>query len=104
MKDIKIEQPSFGGDVSDLLSEIDKEPNQETQYESMNPYGNPFSGKSPEAMVDNFYQRHNSVADLEILEQRLYDFLGIDETSDLQTLPEVYQQTINKIKELLSKN
>jgi hypothetical protein len=97
MTNNKVETPSFGGNVHDLLSSLEAIQDDKSDLETLDPYGNPFEGKSPVEMVEQFFNMHPGIDNLEILEQRLGDFLAGEKNDQM---PEVYQQVSDKIQEL----
>jgi hypothetical protein len=68
------ENISFGGDVADFIGTLKEMDTGKTYKDSINPYGNPFEGKSPQEMVKLFTSRHFGKDNLEILENRVDDY------------------------------
>lgn len=108
MTEQKKELASVGGNTSDLLSSLRKAETKDTEFnnpfiDTLDPYGNPFAGKSPAEMVNYFHELHGSPEDLISLKQKIFQVLGINNESTTESLPEIYQEVLAEIEKLSNK-
>jgi hypothetical protein len=99
----KIQEVSLGSDVSDLFRNLERiKTNKPYEYPSLNPNGDPYADyQTAQEIVNAFANSHPK--SLEILDQRVDDFYGINKDPN-KDKPQIYTEVKEIIQKLLKEN
>lgn len=100
MAEFKVQESSVGGDAADLFGNLERIETGTPYNDSLNPNGDPYVGfQNTQEIINAFASSHPN--SLEILDQRLDSFYGIDKDPNKEK-PQVYTEAKTQIKEILT--